>query len=291
MKRSTALALMLLLHVGAAHAQSATRDEIALEHGGRQRQALVYVPSSYSPSKPAPLVLVFHGGGGNPGSVERMAQMRQAADRHGLIVAYPGGTGRFADRLLTWNAWTCCAHALKNDVDDVGFVRELIAELKRRYSIDPKRIYATGMSNGGMLSYRLACELSDQIAAIAPVAGALNTDSCRPREPVSAVIFHGTDDQHVRFDGGMSRKRFPGSEPRNDRSVEHAFATWSRINACKRQSPVRHAEEVQKTSCVGGTAGAEVVLYAIEGQGHAWPSQKISATDVMIEFFLAHAKR
>ncbi|MGH6612384.1 MAG: alpha/beta hydrolase family esterase, partial [Burkholderiaceae bacterium] len=173
-----------------AGAQPRTTDHeaalasIAITHQGRERSALVYVPDSYSASKRAPLVLMFHGGGGNAPNAVRTAQMHAHADKHGLIVAYPAGTGRLENTLLTWNAWDCCGYAMQNEVDDVGFTRELIVALKSRYSIDANRIYATGLSNGGMMSYRLACELSDQIAAIAPVAGSLNTDSCTPREPV-----------------------------------------------------------------------------------------------------------
>jgi len=294
------------LAITSAHAQPVrATEEVSISHGNHQRTASVYVPPTYSPSKPAPLVLVFHGGGGNAGNAQRTAQMKEQADRHGLIVAYPSGTGRFKDTLLTWNAWTCCGYAMNNNVDDVGFVRELIAALKRRYSIDDKRIYATGLSNGGMLSYRLACELSGQIAAIAPVAGALNTDSCAPKQPVSVLIFHGTEDQYVLYEGGVNKKRFPGSEPRADRSVAHAFATWSRLDKCHPQPPTQISEGVRKTACINGTGGTEVVLYTIEGQGHAWPggqpglrngnvdppTQQISATDTMIEFFLQHPKR
>ncbi|MEP6609896.1 MAG: PHB depolymerase family esterase [Burkholderiaceae bacterium] len=280
-------------------------EEVTIIQGGRQRSALIRVPSSYVPSKPAPLVLVFHGGGGNAANAERTTSMRAQAEKHGLIVAYPNGTGVLKQTLLTWNTWNCCGYAMQNDVDDVGFVRELIATLKRRYSIDTRRIFATGLSNGAMLSYRLACEMSDQIAAIAPVAGALNTDSCAPREPVSVAIFHGTSDQHVRYDGGRNTKQFPGAKPRDDKSVNDAFSTWTKIDKCQPSAPTQYAPSVRKTECSNGEHGSEVVLYSIEGQGHAWPggtpglrngnvdppSQQISATEVMIDFFLRHPRQ
>ena len=294
--------LMSSQEAGAHEAPGA--GEIAISHQGRQRSAHVYVPPAYTSAKPAPLVLVFHGGGGDAANAERTVQMQRLADLHGLIVVYPNGTGVLNDRLLTWNAANCCGFAMQQKVDDVAFVRELIASLKRRYAIDPKRIYATGLSNGGMMSYRLGCDLSDQIAAIAPVAAALNTDACVPQQPVSAVIIHGTADQHVLFDGGVNKKRFPGSKPRTDTSVEHAYTTWARITRCRPAAAARLDRNVVKTACVDGTHGAEVVLYAIEGQGHAWPggkpgvrngnvdppSQQISASEVMIEFFLRHPK-
>ena len=285
--------------------ETVNAGEIAISHQGRQRTARVYVPPAYSSSKPAPLVLMFHGGGGNAENAERTAQMQRVADRYGLIVVYPNGTGALNDRLLTWNAANCCGYAMQQSVDDVGFARELIAALKRRYAIDPKRVFATGLSNGGMMAYRLGCELSDQIAAIAPVAAALNTESCTPQQPVSAVIFHGTADQYVLFDGGLNNKRFPGAKPRVDKPVQHAYTTWTRITQCRPAPPMRLDTQVVKTACTDGTHGTEVVLYAIEGQGHAWPggrpgvrngnvdppSPQISATEVMVEFFLRHPKQ
>lgn len=302
-----AAVMSAVLQPPSARAESAiaAEQDISIWHDRRQRTASVYVPHSYHSSRPAPLVLMFHGGGGNADNAARTSQMQQQADRHGLIVVYPNGTGVLKETLLTWNTWNCCGYAMQHDVDDVGFVRELIATLKRRYAIDRKRIYATGLSNGAMMAHRIGCELSDQIAAIAPVAGALNADSCVPRAPVSVVIFHGTADEHVLFEGGRNRKHFPGAKPRVDRSVEHAFTTWAQINGCQPAPPIQHATNVAKTACIDGIDGAEVVLYAIEGQGHAWPggrpgirngnvdppSQQISATDVMIEFFLRHPKQ
>ena len=178
--RCLLLALMLTWVPQARAQEAAGAGEIAITHQARKRTARIYVPPQYTPSKPAPLVLMFHGGGGNAENAERTAQMQREADRHVMIVVYPNGTGVLNDRLLTWNAANCCGYAMQQNVDDVAFVRELIATLKRRYAIDPKRIYATGLQRRHLAS-RLGCELSDQIAAIAPVAAALNTESCRRR--------------------------------------------------------------------------------------------------------------
>lgn len=298
-------AALITLVTEARSQETPGNTEMAISHGGRQRTARVYVAPGYKASKPAPLVLMLHGGGGNAENAERTAQMQRAADRHGLIVVYPNGTGVLNDRLLTWNAANCCGYAMQQNVDDVGFVRELIAVLKQQYAIDPRRVYATGLSNGGMMAYRLGCELSDQIAAIAPIAAALNTESCTPEQPVSAVIFHGTEDQYVLFNGGINNKRFPGARPRVDKSVHHAYTTWARITKCQPAPSMRLDTHVVKTACTNGTNGSEVVLYAIEGQGHAWPggkpgvrngnvdppSPQLSATEVMIEFFLRHPKQ
>src|SRR4030042_1455717 len=110
-----------------------------------------------------PLVIVLHGGGGTAQSTAGMTGMNVKADSSGVIAVYPNGNGRVSDeKLLTWNAGNCCGYALDNNIDDVGFIRELIDKLEKKLAIDKARIYATGISNGGMMSYRLACELADK---------------------------------------------------------------------------------------------------------------------------------
>ena len=157
----------------------------------QQREYKVYIPASVNFSKPIPLILCFHGGGGNANSQIKMTGMNKSADKHGFIVAYPDGTPSFmVENMKTWNSNNdCCGRANRINSNDVGFVRAIIAELKQKLYIDPDRIYATGMSNGGMMSYRLACELSDQIAAIAPVAGTLNITPCKPQRPCTCYSF------------------------------------------------------------------------------------------------------
>jgi polyhydroxybutyrate depolymerase len=271
-------------------------------YGDRERTALIHVPPGYDKGKPGPLVLVLHGGGGNAANAVRMSRMDEPADKKGFLVAYPDGTGRFKDILHTWNAWDCCGYAMENRVDDVGFLRALVGELEKIYAIDPKRIYVTGLSNGAIMSHRLGCEASDIFAAIAPVAGGLNTDSCVPATPVSVIMFHGTADTHFRYNGGDG-VRVPGSAPRQDKPIPYAFATWSRIDGCTAK-PKEKSGHVETERCSGGRNGNEVVLVTIEGQGHAWPggvpgirngnvdkpTTEISATDTMVDFFLAHPK-
>src|SRR4030042_572429 len=132
-----------------------------------------------------PLVIVLHGGGGNAQSTAGMTGMNVKADSSGVIAVYPNGNGRLSDeKLLTWNAGNCCGYALDNNIDDVAFIRSLIDDLQSKLAIDQSRVYATGISNGGMMSYLLACQLSDKIAAIAPVAGTMGMNSCLPAQPV-----------------------------------------------------------------------------------------------------------
>jgi polyhydroxybutyrate depolymerase len=299
--RTLALAAMLLFPACFAAAQDGPRS---LTVGGLARTYVVHLPNGQRPTAPVPLVVVFHGGGGNAANAARMTGMDAKADREGFIAVYPDGTGRRegAEILLTWNTWRCCGPALDNNVDDVAFVRAMVQEVAHDYPVNRARIYATGLSNGGMMTYRVGCELSEVFAAIAPVAGALDTDQCKPVAPVSVVVFHGTADQHVRFEGGE-----PGTSvdrhKRTDNSVAYAVDFWRRRDGCDPE-PVRSrkgkvAHDVYK--CANGTA---VELYAIEGQGHAWPggqkgirfgnvdapTTEIAATDVMWDFFRAHPK-
>ena len=143
----------------------------SLQFQGRKRTYLVHVPPSYNGSRPVPLVLVLHGGMGNAAGTEKLTGMSAKADKEGFIVVYPDGTGLLGDRILTWNVGFGFGYALRKNVDDVGFMKALVANLGTKYSIDRARVYATGISNGGMMSYRLASDASDVFAAVAPVCG------------------------------------------------------------------------------------------------------------------------
>lgn len=299
MTKRIAIAL-LALSMAAAWARD---EERSIRVGGVQRTYVLHLPDGREPTGPSALVVVFHGGGGSAANAARMSGMDARADREGFIAAYPNGSGPRADVLLTWNAWRCCGAALDRNVDDIGFVRAMVQAISREHAIDPRRIYAAGMSNGGMLTYRVGCELADVFAAIAPVAGALDTDRCDPVSRVSVIVFHGVADQHVLFDGGAPRTSFD-RHARVDNSVAYAMDFWKRRNGCdappvsSRKGPVRH----EAYACADGTA---VELYAIEGQGHAWPggekgrrtgnvdepTTEISATDLMWDFFKRHPKR
>lgn len=159
----------------------------ALVHNGITRTYVVRTPSAM-PSRNVriPLVLVLHGGGGNAFNAERMTGFTKQAKTRGFIVAYPEGTGRFNGKLLTWNAGHCCGYAMKNRTKDVDFIGTLIDKLIAEYPIDPRRVYVTGMSNGGMMAHRLGIELAHKLAAIAPVVATVFGDEVRPRHPVSA---------------------------------------------------------------------------------------------------------
>src|SRR5688572_24879246 len=179
--------VMVLLAPARAAAEDVPRQ--TLVHDGLTRSYVVRAPKKLLKSDtPVPLVLVLHGGGGNAPNAEQMTGFTEKARREGFIVVYPEGYGRLKTALLTWNAGHCCGHAMENKVDDVGFIRSLIDEVSGRYPIDARRIYVTGMSNGGMMTHRLGIELSDRIAAIAPVAATVFGDEKKPSHPVAALM-------------------------------------------------------------------------------------------------------
>jgi polyhydroxybutyrate depolymerase len=270
---------------------------------GRERSYLTHVPPKYDPQKPTPVVLIFHGGGSNAEQMIQFCGLNEKADQEGFIAVFPQGTGRLK-RLLTWNGGNCCGYAQSNKVDDVAFTRALLDDLAKVVNVDSSRVYATGMSNGAIMCYLLAAELSDRIAAIAPVAGPMGTETCSPRRPVSVIHFHGTDDQFAPFHGGKGSKSLSQTE---FFSVEHSIRAWIKANDCPEKLAItdepNKADDgmtVQRKSYGPGTDGAEVVLLTINGGGHTWPGREpvlrslgkstkdVSANDLMWEFFRKH---
>jgi polyhydroxybutyrate depolymerase len=163
-----------------------------LVHDGLTRQYRVHVPASYTRQTPAPLLVALHGGGGNMDyqADDTTYGLISQFEREGFVAVFPNGYSALqSGKLATWNAGNCCGAARDKQVDDVGFIREMVRRITRQMTIDPQRIYATGMSNGAMMSYRLACEMSDVFSAIAAVAGTDNTRVCQPAKAVSCCIF------------------------------------------------------------------------------------------------------
>jgi polyhydroxybutyrate depolymerase len=206
-----------------------------IQHEGRARRFCVHVPTRYDPTRPTAAVLSFHGYSSNELEQETWSQLSQEADTQGFIAVYPRGlnqpeltgtTDPNTEDTRGWNAGVCCGPAQLTRVDDVGFVDALLADLDTRVCLDTKRIYATGLSNGGFFSYRLACERAGQFAAIAPVAGMVGFGPCTPSRPVSVMHFHGSADPTIPIGGGSIP--FGGTYP----SAANSVAAWVNLNAC-----------------------------------------------------------
>lgn len=270
--------------------------------GGLTRTYIVHEPKGHDLSSPLPLVVALHGATMNGPMMAWFSGLNQKADEAGFIAVYPDGTGTRSS--YTWNAGTCCGSALQNQVNDVSFIDAVLDELIMTYSIDVRRIYATGVSNGGMMAYRLAAELPDRIASITCIAGSLVTEIGLLKRAVSVLHLHGTSDEFVPFTGGKGERSLSGT---NFRSVEDTILAWVDVNGCDKipvidvlSQPDDEMKVIRRTYR-NGRGGSEVVLVEIEGGGHTWPGRKtpalsplgksalsISANDLMWEFFQKH---
>jgi polyhydroxybutyrate depolymerase len=298
MRRGLAALTLVLSCAAIARSQDAPIER-HVSVGGRDRSYLVDLPPRYASRGPLPLVLDFHGGGGSPSGARTQSGFSTLGAKVGAIVVYPAGSGRFSDeRLLTWNTGSCCGYAKTANVDDAAFVRALLDTLERTYPVDRNRIFATGLSNGGMMSYLVACRLADRIAAIAVVSGELSMD-CTPSRPVSVLIIHGTADENLPYDGGVGRKALDKHEVR---PVAYAVDSWKRFDRCPDTALTSAHDGVTHSvwsPCADGTA---VELYKIESGGHAWPggqrmsrildapSNALDATQTAWTFFVAHPR-
>jgi polyhydroxybutyrate depolymerase len=248
--------------------------------GGTQRTARVHVPASYDPSARTPLVVNIHGRTSNAAQQADLSHAIAKSDAEGFVVIHP----QSATSPTSWNAGGCCDPAVSDKVDDAGFIEALLDEAEARLCVDPDRVYAMGLSNGGYMSYRIACELADRFAAVGPVAAHLLMSTCTPARPVPVFHVHGTDDSLVSY-----------------AYVDETIDFWRNKNGCTtQQTSYQHGD----ASCVtygGCNKGADVVLCTIDGGGHQWPggetlpflgykSDDLITTDAVWSFFAAHPR-
>lgn len=296
-------ALAALLAACASGAPAADGERRKLVHDGIERSYVVRAPKQLTQGlAPVPLVLVLHGGGGNAANAERMTGFTDLARKQGFLVVYPEGSGRLRNKLLTWNAGHCCGYAMTNRVDDAGFINALIDRLIADYPVDVRRIYATGMSNGGMMTHRLGIELSNRFAAIAPVVATLFGDEIVPPQPVSALMINGMLDKSVPYLGGPPGGR--GADAWDGTPAKPAQAQaefWAQANRCERDPEKSDGDRVlfRQYRC---PTGKTVAMYLVKDNGHAWPggrpgsrrgdepSTALNATEVIWRFFRSHPK-
>ena len=286
---------------GCANA-AATNTTESITVNGMKRTYVLHVPNGLTGR--VPLILSFHGHGGDGAGQERLTRMNPLSDRYGFIIAYPDGIDR---------GWNDGRQANANGVDDVAFANALIDEVENRYSVDPKRVYATGFSNGGVFSNYLGCNLANRIAAVAPVSGSLpvaDVPRCHPERALPVLEIGGTADPIMPFDGGtivvFGRNRGQVI------SFAQDGAFWAKNASCSATPTTTplpaiappDGTTVTRTSYTGCHAGADVVEYSVNGGGHTWPdgvpylpkfvigkvSHQLNASETIVQFFLAHPK-
>ncbi len=274
MKHRCALATLILLlaGIGGAWAQSGlTASRHTLLQGGAERHYELRVPRGQPPAGGWPLVLVLHGGGGHAGHAESMTGFSTLAEREGFMVAYPQGSGRLGQRLLTWNAGHCCGFAMTRRIDDVGFLDALVGQLLARHPVDPHRVYLTGLSNGGMMTHRAALALPHRFAAIAPVIAPVFGDEPRAALPVPALMVNGALDTSVPPQGGQPHGRFPDAWDGTPlRPALDQARHWAASNGCGAEARHEVHAEYQRWA-YACPPGATVELLLVGDNGHAWP--------------------
>ncbi len=236
-----------------------------LEFDGEQREYRMYVPRSLTDG-PSALVVMMHGGFGSAEQAELSYGWDRQAERSGLVMAYPDGIGR------SWNAGGCCGPAMKQDVDDVGFIEAMVRQISAGLDVDAQRVYATGMSNGGIMAYRLACE-SDMFAAIAPVAATMLAD-CDPSVPVSVFHIHGGADRSIPPDGGVGG----GTQNIDGPPLSEVISYWRGVDGCgdPTVSPYGDDPRVQLEAALDCDDATAVEYILISDAGHQWPGSPTS---------------
>lgn len=233
-----------------------------------ERSYDIYLPD-YQGTQKLPLIIALHGGLGNGTNMAEMTGLNQVADSGPFVVAYPDGTGglrRLMKDRRTWNAGACCGIAVKKNIDDISFISLMIDQIAKEFPVDPGKVYVTGISNGAMLAYRLACEIPDKIAGIIPVAGTLAINECPAGNTVPVLHIHGDADHNVPFDGGQGSKSIAGV---SHRSIPDTVQIMTESRNCA--SPVVEDHGTYTEHSYQCEDGAPFKLVVIKGGGHSWP--------------------
>ncbi len=270
------------------------RFEKSLTVDGLNRTFTLNLPPNYYENSNFPLVIALHGGGGSGEQCEKDYSLTEKANAENFSIVYPDGMQSDGLlRLRTWNAGTCCDYAADKNIDDVRFISTMIDEILKSYKINPKKVYATGMSNGAMMSYKLACEIPNKITAIAAVSGPMSLlNECKSTKSIPILHLHSVLDQKVPVNGGtgIAGNTFP--------AVAAGLTTWSKLNECKTLAKVVKDDEKYKlTQWLDCKNSAIITYYLTKDGGHSWPgsiksrvaadepSTVIKANDLIFDFF------
>lgn len=249
----------------------------------------------------APLILALHGGGGDPDQFAKASGFARAATRAGFAVAFPAGSGRRGERLLTWNGGYCCGYASRRGVDDAGFLKLVIEDASSRFGVDGSRVYLTGMSNGSIMSETFAAKNPGMVRAVAGVSGTMDTSRTRVRGKIPALIIHGTADTMVPYDGGQGDTSLTRTDFASVASVVQAFLTpWGGVLA-ETTRAIDRRDDGTSVIVTDYQKGGKVVLrlMKVEGGAHHWPggrkarltegkTQEIDANTEILRFFAAN---
>ncbi|MDF2463314.1 MAG: poly(3-hydroxybutyrate) depolymerase [Ramlibacter sp.] len=256
----------------------------SIQHDGLARTYRVHVPPRYDPAEPAPVLVALHGGGVDRVGDDGFDSLARESDLNGFIAVYPDAwTAPGQGKRAAWNAGHCCGDAHERNVNDVGFVAQVVTHVFRQVSIDRERIYAAGVSDGGMMALRLACDLPNLFRGVASVGGAVSTTHCTPGKPVSVLQFHARNDPRVPL-----------------ASARATAVKWAELNGCS--NTPRLVLEKAGAYCEAWTycrRQTMVQMCVTDTGGHSWPGAKarvataapskaISATDAMWGFLISH---
>ncbi len=307
--------MLVVINLISFPALSGSDKRTSIIHDNLKRTFHIHIPQSFNKSTPCPLVIALHGRGGNGKSMILLTHkgFNKLADQDGFIVVYPDGIE------LNWNDGRMDEEANdrahRENIDDVGFISALIDFMIKDYNTDTKRVYITGISNGAIMSYRLACELSQKITAIAPVDGNIPNmlaGKCSPLRPVSVLTINNTNDPLVPFEGGEIQGKIKRVKLGKVLSVNESVGFWVKQNNCSKtpvvtKEPDRDPDDgtrVTREQYIDGNDGTEVILYSVDGGGHTWPggvqylpewiigktSRDIDANVVIWDFFKRHSR-
>jgi polyhydroxybutyrate depolymerase len=241
-----------------------------------------------------PLIIVLHGSRGRGEVIRAQSGMDSVAEARRFLVAYPDGTGGRFGLNTDWNAGECCGNAQHDSVDDIGFLRALIADVSTRLPVDTRRVYVAGFSDGARLAYRAACEMAGELAAVASVSGSLAYAHCTPARPIPVIAFHGTADEEVPFaDTAFTppSRIIPAAV-----QLPPAVQFWMAADGCK--DVATHHDAALVVQSTGTRCAADVTFYSIAGAPHGWPvapppgsegtGYVVSASPIIAQFFLRH---
>lgn len=272
--------------------QNAQQEEININ--GTNRTYIVD-NVNYNKSNPRPLMIVLHGGGGSAQQAKSAYGMSEKARAENFVVIYPNGSGRQADKFLTWNATHCCGYAMENNANDISFISALIDKAIAQYGVDKGRIYVTGMSNGAMMTHQLAIALPNKITAIATDVGTMFGDEKMPSSPVPVLIMNGMKDEMLPFEGGTLGKFDKAWDGTKMKPANYQAQFWANANHCQNTPKTFENDEIIQNDFIC-PANAQVRQIIVKEGTHTWfgatlrrknapaPSYDIDANDEIWKF-------